>query len=150
MSFIKVASVVLLSCQIFTANQAVAQGMMQKQKMTLEDRVKMQTSIMQKSLSLTPEQTTKMEAINMKYAKKIEEFRKANNGQPTPEQMAELGNMDKNKNMEMQKVLTEEQYKKQLENEEKRRAQLRERMQRPRPQGAPGTIPPPPPPPPTY
>jgi len=103
---------------------------------------------MQKSLNLSSEQTTKIEAINMKYAQKIEDFRKANNGQPTPEQMAELTKMDKEKNMEMQKVLTEEQYKKQLENEEKRRAQLRERMQRPRPQGAPGTMPPPPPPPP--
>jgi predicted HTH transcriptional regulator len=145
--FLKIAISTFFMMQMALPAPVMAQQGMQRQKMSLEDRAKMQTQMMQQTLSLTPEQMPKIEAINLKYAKKIEDFRQEGQGQQSADRMGELAKMDKDRNTELQQVLTAEQYKKHIENEEKRRAQLRERMQRGRPggpQGMPLTPPPPP------
>jgi len=82
-----------------------------------EEMSKQQTEMMKKELNLTDKQTTDVSAINLKYAKKMENQRK--NAQGDREAMRkEMDTMREEKNAEFKKVLTADQYKKWQEKEE--------------------------------
>lgn len=95
----KNAVLTLLACLFMGA--AFAQGPDPKAMATR------QTEWMKTTLQLTPEQTPKVEALNSKYAEKMAELF-ANRGDNFREQMQSL-NGDKEK--ELQKILTEAQWK---------------------------------------
>ncbi|WP_075591055.1 DUF4890 domain-containing protein [Labilibacter marinus] len=91
---------------------------------TPEEMAKKQTEKMKKDLSLSEDQVTKVSAINLKYAKKIDEVR--NNASGDRAAMREsMQPIRKARNAEMKKVLSEDQYKTMVEKDkemmEKRR-----------------------------
>lgn len=88
---------------------------------TPEMRAKRQTDRMKEQLKLTPVQETKVEAINLKYAKKMDEVRK--NADPAIQQKNALAIQSQREN-EMKGVLNATQYKEYL----KMVAEMKERM----------------------
>ncbi len=88
---------------------------------TPETRAKRQTDRMKEQLKLTPAQETKVEAINLKYAKKMDEARK--NADPAIQKKNALAIQSQREN-EMKGVLNATQYKEYL----KMVAEMKERM----------------------
>lgn len=76
-------------------------------------------------LKLTPDQKTKMDAIRKKYMEKTRDI-KANEREERRKQVLALYD---ERDAEIKGVLTEEQYKKFVEFREKRRAEMKDRMQ---------------------
>jgi len=83
---------------------------------TPEEMAKKQTERMKEDLSLNEDQITKVSAINLKYNKKFKEMRKNASGDRTAMREAMM-TVRKERNAEMKKVLTEEQYEKMLAKE---------------------------------
>ncbi len=92
----------------------------QHKKFNAEDMSKMQTEMMKKELNLSDKQTTEVSAINLKFAKKMDEQRK--NSEGDREAMhKQMETMQKERNAELKEVLTDEQYEKFLKKEEEMR-----------------------------
>ena len=89
---------------------------------TPEDRAKRQTAMMKEGLSLTAAQEPKVSAINLKYAKKMEEVRKVAD---TSEQRKSAEKINKQKEGELKNVLTADQFKLYLTQLEEMRARRR-------------------------
>ena len=87
-----------------------------------EDRAKHLTEMMKESLSLTAAQEPKVSAINLKYAKKIEEVRKVAD---TAVQHKSMQNLHKQKDGELKAVLTADQFKSYLKQVEEMKARRR-------------------------
>ncbi len=87
-----------------------------------EDRAKHLTEMMKESLSLTAAQEPKVSAINLKYAKKIEEVRKVAD---TAVQHKSMQNLNKQKDGELKAVLTADQFKSYLKQVEEMKARRR-------------------------
>jgi Spy/CpxP family protein refolding chaperone len=91
---------------------------------TPEERAKRQTERMKEQLSLTAAQEPKVSAINLKYAKKMEDVRKMTD---TAAQRKSVMNLNKQKEAEFKAVLTPEQmkiYQKMVEEMMARRRQM--------------------------
>jgi hypothetical protein len=83
----------------------------ERQRLTLEERVKAQTDRMKKDFELTDVQYDSVQKINLKYAKKAEEARK--NNRENAEQNREFFQKNQEaQNKELKVILTEAQYKK--------------------------------------
>lgn len=98
-------------------------------RMEPTEMAKMQTEQMAKDLSLTDKQKTDIEAINLKYAKKMQEMFQAG---PNGDREAMRKNMEEiqtSRNAEYKKVLTSEQYTKYEAAEKARREERQKRMQ---------------------
>jgi Spy/CpxP family protein refolding chaperone len=89
---------------------------------TPEERAKRQTEMMKEKLSLTPAQEPKVSAINLKYAKKMEEVRKITD---TAAQRKTFDNLNRQKDGELKVVLTPEQFKSYLKQMEELKARRR-------------------------
>jgi len=89
---------------------------------TPEDRAKRQTEMMKEGLSLTTVQEPKVSAINLKYAKKMEEVRKVAD---TAEQRKSAEKINKQKEGELKNVLTADQFKLYIKQLEEMRARRR-------------------------
>jgi Spy/CpxP family protein refolding chaperone len=101
-------------------------GGMGGNKATPEDRAKRQTEMMKDGLNLTAAQEPKVSAINLKYAKKMEEVRKIAD---TAAQRKSVQNLNKQKDGELKTVLTADQFKAYLKQVEEMKARRRN-MQR--------------------
>ena len=87
------------------------QGFSQKQRMRdipPEDRAKRQTEMMKDALKLTPDQESKVSAINLKYAKKLNELRATTKDTSLLKKSAV--NLNNQKDADLKKVLTVEQF----------------------------------------
>ena len=87
-----------------------------------EDRAKHLTEMMKESLSLTAAQEPKVSAINLKYAKKMEDVRKVAD---TAVQHKSMQNLNKQKDGELKAVLTADQFKSYLKQVEEMKARRR-------------------------
>lgn len=92
-----------------------------------EDMIKRQTEQMVNDLGLNAEQAVKAEALNKKYSEKMSQLFQStgDDREQLREKMQQL-NTDKNK--ELKGFLTEEQYKKHIELEQKRMEERRQNM----------------------
>jgi hypothetical protein len=89
---------------------------------TPEDRANRQTEMMKENLSLTAAQEPKVSAINLKYAKKMEEVRKVAD---TAAQRKSAQNLNKQKEGELKAILTADQFKLYLKQVEEMKARRR-------------------------
>ncbi len=113
-----IISLVLLS---LTASNMNGQ---QRQRPSAKDMAKRQTEMMVKSLNLDEEQEKTVEAINLKYADKFQKIREEAAGDR--EKMRTLrSNLVNNKNKELEKVLSEEQFERYKELEEERAKEMK-------------------------
>ena len=87
-----------------------------------EDRAKHLTEMMKETLSLTAAQEPKVSAINLKYAKKMEEVRKVAD---TAVQHKSMRNLNNQKDGELKAVLTADQFKSYLKQVEEMKARRR-------------------------
>ncbi|HMB35844.1 MAG TPA: hypothetical protein VKV41_17505 [Methylomirabilota bacterium] len=106
---------------------AGAQNEMEKLKSsTPEERARLQTEMMKTKLSLTPDQTPKVAAINQKYAQRMEPIIK---GQEGPlmrlRQMREVGQA---KEAELKGVLSPEQFQKYLAEKQEMREKFEDKL----------------------
>jgi Spy/CpxP family protein refolding chaperone len=90
---------------------------------TPEERAKELTSLMQKELGLTPDQLSKMEALNLKYAKEMEPILKGSEG--PFKAMRQAREINQAKEAELQQLLTPEQFEKY----QAQRAEMREKLE---------------------
>ena len=102
---------------LFVCIAVSTQAQPQHKKFNAEDMSKMQTEMMKKELNLSDKQTTEVSAINLKFAKKMDEQRKNSDGDREA-MHEEMEAMQEERNAELKKVLTEEQYEKMLAKEE--------------------------------
>ena len=114
----------MLMAMLVTSAAYAQRGQMAR---SAEDRAEMQTTMMQRQLELKPEQVAQVKAINLKYAKQIEDMRQSGAGPEAEKQarMEEMTKMAPARDAELKKVLTAEQYKKHKELDEQRRAEMR-------------------------
>jgi coenzyme F420-reducing hydrogenase alpha subunit len=91
-------------------------------KATPEERAKRLTEMMKENLSLTAVQEPKVSAINLKYAKKVEDVRKTTD---TAAQRKALQNLNNQKDGELKTVLTADQFKSYLKQMEEMKARRR-------------------------
>ncbi|MBX2972658.1 MAG: hypothetical protein KF797_06115 [Flavobacteriales bacterium] len=108
------------------AGMAVAAQAQDKAQRTPEERAKMRTERLTKELELTPEQAAKVEAINMKYAGKVDEVRKEREAERA-EVRKEAKTMHDAHDAEMKAVLTADQYAKWTARKEEMRNKQHER-----------------------
>jgi len=85
-----------------------------------KDMAEMQTEHMKTDLGLSEDQVVKVGAVNLKYAKKHEELRDQESVDKDTMQET-MEKMNDERNVEMKKILSEEQYQKFLEKEEEMR-----------------------------
>ena len=99
--------VILFSSSILFSNKALfAQG--EGRNMPPEDRAKRQTEMMKEALNLTAAQEPKISALNLKYAKKMEEVKTASKDTAVIRKNAAALNTQKN--VELKKILTPDQF----------------------------------------
>jgi hypothetical protein len=94
---------VLLSCTLVQA-----QAPEEFKNTTPEQRAKLQTDLMKTKLQLNEEQTTKVGAINLKYAKQMEPVIKGSGGKLA--KFREAKKVNEQKEAELKQVLTTEQF----------------------------------------
>ncbi len=81
------------------------------QQKTPEEKAQYQTAEMTKSLALTKDQTTKVNAITLKYAEKIDAVRKNPELEPEAKQ-DQVNDLRQEREQALQAVFTAEQFKK--------------------------------------
>ena len=86
-----------------------------------EEMAKMQTDEMKTSLSLTADQLTKVDAINLKYAKKMSEMFAQGPPSDFDEMRIKMEENQKARRAELEKVLNADQLKKYDQMQEERR-----------------------------
>ncbi len=105
---------------LFLSISAQTNAQPQHQKFSAEDMSEKQTEMMKKELNLSDEQTTEVSAINLKFAKKMDEQRENSSGD-RESMHEEMEKMREERNAELKEVLSEKQYKTMLEKEEEMR-----------------------------
>ncbi|MDP4207315.1 MAG: hypothetical protein Q8928_00745 [Bacteroidota bacterium] len=83
-----------------------------QQRMTPEERAKMETTRVKEQLTLTDAQTTDYEKIALKYAKEQSALREKFKDMPRDSIMAKMTSIQKSKAEEVKKILTAEQQTK--------------------------------------
>ncbi len=116
---------VVTLCALFipmlaTAQQGQAKGM------NADERARRQTDHMTEQLQLTENQQAQVAAINLKYAKKVDEMRGTGREQQAERREA-LKQMDEQKEQELQGVLTAEQFAQLKQAKDERRTKMQER-----------------------
>jgi len=94
---------------------------------TPEMRAKIQTELMTKKLGLKADQIPKVQEINLKYARKMQPVLKGNEGPLVKMRAAKA--IDQDKEAELGKVLTQEQYQQYLASKQEMREQLEKRIE---------------------
>jgi len=93
------------------ASMTVAAQAQEKDRKTPQERAKLRTEHMTKELELSPEQQAKVEAINLKYADRVEAVRAEREAERTAKRDAAEA-MHAAHDAEMKAVLTADQYTK--------------------------------------
>ena len=101
---------------------------------TPKERATAQTTMMKSKLELTDAQTPKIAAINQKFAEKMEPVIKGSEGPLM--KMRAAKDIESQKEAELQKVLTPEQFQKFLAGKEEMREHLIDRIKEQRAHGA--------------
>ena len=83
-------------------------GFAQQPGMSAEDRAKRQTDMMKTELKLTPDQETKVYAINLKYSEKMHDAREIAD---TSARRKSLESLNKQKDTDLKGILTPDQFK---------------------------------------
>jgi hypothetical protein len=110
----------------FSIVGAKAQDMSALKDKTPEQRAQMQTTLMKTKLQLDSVQSGKVQAINLKYAQKLDPVLK---GDGTKfKRMREAMSIQKDKDAELKKVFTADQYKQYQAFEDELKEKLRDRM----------------------
>lgn len=104
---------------------------MQGRRGTAEERAKSQTDMMQNQFGLSPDQLPKVNEINLKYTKEMEAII---TNKDVPDKREAMNKMAANKDADLKKVLTAEQFQKLQTMEQQRRQMIQNKMQN-RPQG---------------
>ena len=113
-----VLSIMFLATVSFaTAQQRQGQG--QRQQMSPEERAKVQTERLEKLLSLTADQKTKVHAIELEIGKEMTAQRQKAQGDREAMRAA-MQEVNKKRDAKYKAVLTADQYKKYLEDNEQR------------------------------
>lgn len=107
----------------FSATKSYAQN--GENSKTPEERAKALSDKMKTELSLTDEQYEKVQAVNLKYAKKNDEILKSSKGKLSKYKSVKASQDEKKK--EMKAILTEEQFKKYEDTMEEKQNEARER-----------------------
>jgi hypothetical protein len=116
---LSIAAALLVSAAAFGQQERLASS-------TPEQRAKLQTEFMTKRLGLGATQIPKIEAINLKYAKKMEPILKGGEG-PLVKLRASKA-IEEDKGSELEKVLSKEQYQQYLASREEMRQKIEERL----------------------
>ncbi len=108
-----------------TVSFATAQQQ-QRERPSAEERAKTQTERLEKLVTLTADQKTKIQAINLDLAKKMDTQMQNNSGnrEVMREKMQEI---DKTRDAKYKEVLTADQFKKYTEDKAKREKEMQER-----------------------
>ncbi|MFS2189768.1 hypothetical protein ACCC92_24040 [Mucilaginibacter sp. Mucisp84] len=104
---------------------AMAQSASAMQDKTPQERAKFQTEMMKSKLGLDSMQASQVEALNLKYALKNEPILKSDNSKLS--KFKQLRSLQKEKESELKKVFTSEQYKQYQDFKEEMKAQLKEK-----------------------
>ena len=119
----KTKGMIILAAVMLWLSPARAQ---EKQKMTPDQRAAKITEWMKTNLKLNDEQTAKVDDINKKYATKMEDIRK--NTTDKKKKMSAVKDLDKQKDSELQAVLTADQFKSYLAKKEEMKEQMKAKM----------------------
>ena len=114
-----VISIMLIATVTFTAAQ-------QRQRQSPEESAKAQTERMEKLLTLTADQKTKIQAIDLDLAKEMSALFQNNQGNREGMRSA-MQEIDKKRDEKYKPVLTDDQFKKYLEDKEQRRKEMEAR-----------------------
>ena len=105
---------------------AMAQDASAKRDKTPQDRAKLLTEMMKNKLGLDDSmQVSQIEAINLKYALKNEPILKSDNSKLS--KFKQLRSSQKEKDTELKKIFTPEQYKQYQDFQDEMKAQLKEK-----------------------
>jgi len=115
--------IAVLAILFLMAFQSFAQQGGGRRNMEPKEMAERQTTEMKESLELTADQLPKVEALNLKYAEKLGEARDASDGD-RESMRSTMMEMMKEKDVEMKKILTAEQWTK-FEADRKERMQNR-------------------------
>ena len=119
---------VALTLLLMLAGQlAMAQNASATQDKTPQERAKFQTTIMKSKLGLDSVQLNRVEAINLKYALKNEPVIKS--GDSKLSKFKQLRSSQKEKDAELQKTFTAEQYKQYQASQQEMKARLKEKRE---------------------
>jgi hypothetical protein len=111
---------VIAACIVATLTTVTAQQQRGRNFGTPEERAKNQTSRLDSLVTLTADQKVKIEAINLDLFKKMDDtFRNAQNDRDKMRSKMEEINTERDK--QYKAILTDEQYKKYLDNREQLR-----------------------------
>jgi hypothetical protein len=94
---------------------------------TPEQRAKALTEMMTTKLGLSPEQTSKVANLNLKYANKMEPLIKGSEGPFA--KMREMREVNEAKQTELQQILTPQQFQNYLASKEQMREKLLEKVE---------------------
>ena len=123
---ILVTTLIALSC-FFAANHAMAQGGMSGMRnATPAQRAQLQTNMMKSKLKLDTVQITKVQAINLKYAQKMDPILKST-GSPM-DRIQQAMALQTQKDKELQGVFTKEQFKQYSAAEQELKNKMMSRM----------------------
>jgi len=126
-SKLKVAmAVFVLFASVALAFHTQAQDMADIKNKTPEQRAQLQTSLMKSKLQLDAGQIVKAQAINLKYAQKMEPVIKGNDGKLKKYRVAM--SIMKDKDAEFKKILSAEQYKHYQDFEEELKKKARDHL----------------------
>ena len=92
---------------------------------TPEERAQMQTDLMRQSLTLTEEQQPRVQEINLKYSRKVQDVYSTPGGKL--QKLKKLKNISTEKDKEMKNVLSAEQYSTYEKNKEEMKEKIRAR-----------------------
>jgi periplasmic protein CpxP/Spy len=136
---VKILLIATLVAVGFSTANAQQQNGQKQPRMSPEELAKRQTEQMTTDLNLNDKQKADVSAVNIKYANKISEMFQANKGDREA-MRAKFQEMMIQKNAELKKVLTDDQYKLYEELEKKKMEEHRKQMeQRQGQQGVPGS-----------
>lgn len=124
-AFTKSFAIVAAICLFATS--AIAQtprqgreGREGRERMTAEQRAKSQTERLEKDLTLTAAQKTKIEAVNLDYAKKADKIMESSRGE-AGNLREKLQEQSSARDAKYKEILTADQYAKYLKSNEERR-----------------------------
>ncbi len=123
-------SIIFMLVSLFVVSIS-AQEQGKRQKMTAEERATKQTEMMTKQLTLTADQQTKIQAINLKYAQQMDanmQKAKENEVKDREAMKAQMKTQMDAKDAEMKQVLTSDQYKQWEEKKQEMKGKMDKKM----------------------
>ncbi len=112
---------------LFTYGIVCAQDMEDFKKMSPEENAELMTDWMKSALALEESQVSLVYDINLKYAKKNREI--VNSGEKKLRLYKKLKNSSQEKDKELNKILTKDQYRSYQEKREEMKAKVKQRAQ---------------------